>query len=233
MKKVPFSMLLVSATILVFGILACKHELLFDPGPEIPPIPATNACSPDTSYYVNDVKPIIISNCAMAGCHDNITAADGIRLTTYNYIMSTVRAGDASRSKLYKSIIKTNDERMPPAPMPALTAAQKLLVKKWIDQGAKNNICVGRCDSTVFTFAGAVKPLMDNKCVGCHNPSNLGGNIDLSTYAGIKTVALNGKLLGSIKQQVGFSPMPPGGNKLSDCEIAQVNKWITNGTLNN
>jgi cytochrome c553 len=117
--------------------------------------------------------------------------------------------------------------------MPALTTVQKSIIQKWINQGAKNNACAGRCDSTVFTFSGAVKPLIDNKCVGCHNASNLGGGIDLSTYATVKVVALNGKLLGSIKQQSGFSAMPKNGNKLSDCEITQVNKWITAGALNN
>ena len=117
--------------------------------------------------------------------------------------------------------------------MPALTAAQKTLIAKWITQGAKNNNCTGRCDTAIFTFTGAVKSLMDNKCVGCHNPSSLGGNIDLSTYNGVKAVALNGKLYGSVAQQSGYSSMPKNGFKLSDCEIGQIQKWISAGSLNN
>ena len=74
---------------------------------------------------------------------------------------------------------------------------------------------------------------MDRKCVGCHNPSNLGGNIDLSTYIAVRTVALNGKLYGSVAQQPGYSPMPKNSPKLSDCEIKQVQKWIAAGSLNN
>jgi hypothetical protein len=177
--------------------------------------------------------PMLASNCNMAGCHDNITHADGVNLTTYNNIIRYLVPGNASQSKLYRMVIRTDNERMPPPPAPALSAAQKVLLQKWIDQGAKNNSCTGRCDTATFTFSGAVKPIIDNKCLGCHNATNAGGNIDLSTHAGVKTVALNGKLYGSIAQLTGYSPMPKGAAKLSDCEIIQVRKWIAAGTLNN
>jgi uncharacterized membrane protein len=230
-RALSFAIIIIAIS--AFAVLACRHQPPFDTGTVLPPNTSTAPCSSDTAYFVNDVMPIITSNCAMAGCHDNLTAKEGIRLTSYNGVMSIVRAGNATGSDLYKEIIKTSSGRMPPPPMPALTTVQKSIIQKWINQGAKNNACAGRCDSTVFTFSGAVKPLIDNKCVGCHNASNLGGGIDLSTYATVKVVALNGKLLGSIKQQSGFSAMPKNGNKLSDCEITQVNKWITAGALNN
>lgn len=224
---------------MLFILNACRHDALFNNdgsgggGTGGGGVVSPNPCSPDTAYFVNDVMPIIASNCAMSGCHDNVTHADGVRLTTYTQIMNYVRAGDAANSKLYKEVIKTGSERMPPPPMPALTTAQKTIIQKWINQGAKNNSCAGRCDTAVFTYNGAVKPIMDNKCVGCHNPSNLGGSVDVSTYTAVKTVALNGKLIGSITHQPGFSPMPKNAAKLSDCEITQVQKWIAAGTLNN
>jgi hypothetical protein len=31
----------------------------------------------------------------------------------------------------------------------------------------------------------------------------------------------------------GYSAMPKGGNKLADCQITQVQKWIQAGALNN
>ena len=229
---------LLTAMLLILN--ACRHEALFpDDGTGGGGtgggggIVSGNPCSPDTAYFVNDVMPIIASNCAMSGCHDNVTHADGVRLTTYTQVMNYVVAGNASNSKLYKEIIKTGSERMPPPPMPALTAAQKTAIQKWINQGAKNNSCAGRCDTAVFTYSGAIKPLMDNKCTGCHNPSNLGGSIDVSTYTAVKTIALNGKLVGSITHQPGFSPMPKNAAKMSDCEITQVQKWIAAGTPNN
>ena len=124
-------------------------------------------------------------------------------------------------------------EKMPPAPMAPLTATQKALIQKWINQGAKNNNCAGNCDTAIFTFNAAVKPIVDTKCVGCHNPASLGGNIDLSTYTAVRISALTGKLYGSIAHQPGYSPMPKNSAKLSDCEITQVQKWIAAGSLNN
>jgi hypothetical protein len=217
---------------------ACRHQLdTMVPGSTgggggyVPP-PAVSNCSPDTVYFVNDVFPIISSNCTMSGCHDNISHAEGVNLTTYARIMQYVKAGNAANSKLYSVITRTG-ERMPPPPMPALTADQKSKIQKWINQGAKNNNCTGRCDTALFTFSGAIKPIMNDKCAGCHNPSNAGGNIDLTTYTGVKAVAANGKLYGSVAQQPGYSPMPKNGIKLSDCEIRQVQKWINGGSLNN
>jgi cytochrome c553 len=182
---------------------------------------------------VNDIMPLIASNCTMSGCHDAITHADGVNLTTYDKIVRYVSPGNASGSKLYKEVIRTDGDRMPPPPMPAFTTAQKTLLQKWINQGAKNNSCSGRCDTATFTYSGAIKPLMDAKCTGCHNPGNLGGNIDVSTYAALKVIALNGKLYGSVAHQSGFSAMPKNAAKLSDCEITQVQKWITAGSQNN
>jgi mono/diheme cytochrome c family protein len=170
----------------------------------------------------------------MSGCHDAITSADDVNLTNYTNIMKYVRAGNASRSELYQVMIETDPgDRMPPPPMSPLSSAQLAKIQKWINQGAKNNSCVGACDTTAFTYNAVIKPMMETKCVGCHKPGNLGGNIDLSTYAATKIVAINGKLLGSISHQVGYSPMPKNGAKLQDCEITQVRKWINAGSLNN
>ncbi|MBM3431411.1 MAG: hypothetical protein FJX92_00230 [Bacteroidetes bacterium] len=211
------------------GLIACRHQPLLPNGGAT----ISANCSTDTVYFVNDVLPLLQSNCAMSGCHDNGTAADGVRMTNYANILEEVKPGNANDSKLYKVIIRTDNERMPPPPRAAFTSAQKALIQKWINQGAKNNMCLSRCDTNSFTYAGAVKPLIDTKCVGCHSPGNLGGGIDLSTYTGTRSVALNGKLYGSIAQLSGFSPMPKNSAKLSTCEIRQAQRWIQAGVLNN
>ena len=116
----------------LFILNACRHEIL-NPGNgsggggtggggNLPP---TSNCNPASVYFVNDIMPLISSNCTMSGCHDNITHADGVNLTTYTKIMGYVRPGDAANSKLYKVIIKTDGDRMPPPPMAPMTTAQK------------------------------------------------------------------------------------------------------------
>lgn len=216
---------------LALAFTSCKHEI-----PDIsdidtvPPAVSIN-CSTDSVYFVNTIKPLIISNCAMAGCHDAISRAEGINLTTYNGIMREVIAGNASKSSLYKYMVRTDKDRMPPPPMAAFSANQLTQVRNWINQGAKNNGC-SSCDSTDIKFSTAVKVIIQNKCQGCHNPNSLGGGIDLSTYTGIKASALSGKLVGSISWATGFSKMPQTA-KLPDCEITQIQKWVAAGSLNN
>lgn len=238
MKKWLFSKKSILGMALLVTLYACVHELPFPKGTTTsgggggtvtPPAPVS--CSPDTVYFQNTILPLLNSSCAMAGCHDAITHKEGINLTTYASIMSTggVKAGYPGKSKLYSVIA---DNSMPPKGSTALTADQKALISKWITQGALNNVCNG-CDTSAFTFSGSIAPMMNTYCKGCHNSSNLSAGIDLSSYAGIKTVALNGKLIGSISHASGYVAMPQGGAMLSSCQITQVQKWINAGTPNN
>ncbi|GAB2813943.1 c-type cytochrome domain-containing protein [Ferruginibacter profundus] len=233
MKKCKLFLLTVFVFILFSAIISCKHEIQLTEA-QIQITGGTQTCSADTVYFQNKVLPLLNSGCAMSGCHDAITHKEGVNLTTYAKIFSTggVLPGNPANSKLYKVIIKSGSDRMPPAPAPAFTQAQKDIIYNWILQGAKNNAC-NDCDTAVITYSGATAPIVNTYCKGCHNPSSLGGGIDLSTYAGIKTIAANGKLMGSITHASGFIAMPQGGSKLSDCRIQQIQKWIAAGALNN
>ncbi|MDP2336331.1 MAG: c-type cytochrome domain-containing protein [Bacteroidota bacterium] len=211
---------------------ACKHEIpAFPDADTSTPSVITISCSTDSVYFANTIQPLLVSGCAMSGCHDAITHKEGINLTTYTGVMKEVNAGNASNSSLYKSMVRTDDERMPPSPAAAFTADQLTKVRSWINQGAKNNGC-NSCDTTSFKFTATIKPLIQTKCQGCHNPASLGGGIDLSTYAGIKSSAASGKLYGSVIWANGFFKMPQN-SKLPACEITQIKKWIAAGSLNN
>ncbi len=214
-------------------IYSCKHDIPLNTY-EAPITGGTQTCSTDTVYFQNKILPLLNSGCAMSGCHDAITHKEGVNLTSYSKIMSTggVRPGYPANSKLYTVLSKSGSDRMPPPPAAAFTTAEKALINKWILQGAFNNSC-NDCDTTMFTYSGAVAPVMNTYCKGCHNPSSLGGGIDVSTYAAVKSITLNGKLMGSIKHSAGYIAMPQGSTKLSDCRIEQIQKWITAGTLNN
>jgi cytochrome c553 len=89
------------------------------------------------------------------------------------------------------------------------------------------------CGAIVFTYSGAVASLLTTYCTRCHNATTTRAGINLSNYDGVKTVALNGKLLGSIKKETGYKPMPPGTTKLPDCQIRQIEKWVQAGAANN
>ena len=193
---------------------------------------SANNCSIDTVYFNKDIEPLIISGCAMAGCHDAITKAEGVVLNSYVNIAKYVISGNFSGSKLYSVLVKTGNARMPLPPLPAFNSTQLKMVEKWITQGAKNNACFG-CDSSNFKYSTAIQPLLQTKCIGCHNNASPGGGIDLSSYTLVKNAVASGRLWGSINQDPGFSPMPKGMAKFSACELAQFKKWISAGALNN
>ena len=91
------------------------------------------------------------------------------------------------------------------------------------------------CDLTNVTFSGTVKPILQASCFSCHSNSNAsssGGGIMLENYADLKSSA-SGRLMGAVNHVSGYSAMPKGGGKLTDCEISQLQKWIDNGVLNN
>lgn len=228
---------LAMSVLVLIPILSCKHqlpELDNPPGGSNPP--ATSTCSPDSVYFQQQVLPIFVSNCAMPGCHDNISHEGGLVLTTYSGIVAGgVRGGNPGNSKIYKVIITTDaGDRMPPPPRNPLPKEQVDLIYKWIVQGATNNSCVNSvCDTASVTYSVSIKPIITTKCQGCHSSSSPGGGIDLSTYNGIKTIVNNGKLWGSVNFITGFSPMPKNGTRLSTCELAKIKKWIDAGSPNN
>lgn len=214
-------------------LVGCKHDSVAPPGNN-PDLSSKDPCHPDTVYFENDVLPLIVSSCATSGCHDAITAEEDVVLDNYKNIMKEVKKGNAKKSELYKVLSESGDERMPPPPYASFTNQQKQLIGDWIDQGAIENKCQGECDTTVFTFSGGIQPIINKYCVGCHNSNSKQGNVALHTYDLVKLSADDGSLLGSIKGD-GFELMPPGdpsSNRVPDCQITVIEKWIKNNAPN-
>jgi len=94
------------------------------------------------------------------------------------------------------------------------------------------------CDTTNVSYAGTVKPIIDQHCLSCHSGGAPSAGISLETYDDIASAAAipegsYGSLLGVVKHSSGNSAMPKGANKLSDCNILRIEKWINDGTNNN
>jgi cytochrome c5 len=212
---------------------SCIHDPFIDPNSLNGGEPSTPGCVYNGEVcFESSVLPIFVSSCAMSGCHNASSQREGYVLDSYtNILRRGITPGSATSSKLYKVLFATGEDRMPPNG--SLTLAQKDSIKVWINQGAKNTTnCNCTCDDTQFTYAAIIQPLINTFCVGCHKAGSLGGNIDLSTYAKVKTQVDNGKLLGSVTHTSGYVAMPQGG-KLEDCQISQIQKWIDAGALNN
>ncbi len=221
-----------SVVVFLALLVGCKYESIV---PAQPLVESTN-CSTDTVYFVQQVAPLLNSACATAGCHDAISHKDDVQMTDHYSIIQEVKIGNPEDSKLYKSITDNDpNDRMPQAPASPLTTAQIDLIYKWIKQGAKNNSCEDKstCDTSNVTYKAVIEPMIATYCKGCHNPNNLSGGIDVSTWAKLQPTVKSGAFLGSILHNGGYSPMPKGGNMLSTCNINKIKSWLNKGALNN
>ncbi len=106
-----------------------------------------------------------------------------------------------------------------PPPYNPLNTDQIQQIRTWINQGAKNNVCHDGCDTTQLTFSETIWPMMQSYCTGCHSSVSPGGGI---------VIAGNGSLMGSIRYESAYSPMPVN-QALSECSITQLQKWIDDG----
>jgi hypothetical protein len=217
-------------------INACKHEPLQQIDP--PNVPTGAVCDPSVVYFQNQVLPILISNCTESGCHNPQDHEEGIVLSSYESVMSTVkhiRTTDWSENKLIESLLESDIEDRMPLNKPPLNSSQINLIKRWIEQGALNNACnesAGVCDSIGgATYTLFISPLIQAKCKGCHSGSNPQGGIKLSTYAEIKTQALSGRLYDSVTRPSNW--MPKGGAMLDDCSMVKLKNWIDAGAQEN
>ncbi len=223
-----------TAFVFIWALLwlgSCTHKpgVYYNNTPKV-----SNNCSPDTVYFQNDIQPLLNSTCAMTGCHDAVTGKEGIVLTDYAAVMKTggINLQNPTDSKIYRVLNNGGDDVMPPGPITPWNNSQKDALLTWISQGALNNACIDSvCDTTNVTFARSVVPIFQKYCYGCHSSSNSSGGVDLTNFNQLSVLIGNGSLLGSIRHDAGFIPMPVGGNKLSKCEIETIAIWARDTTL--
>lgn len=94
-----------------------------------------------------------------------------------------------------------------------------------------------------MTYDEQVLPIFRNTCNNCHNPDKKKAGLDLTTYQSTLQGSENGKVVqsgntgGSLLlkcvKQIDDPKMPPKGDKLSDQDIATLEKWIAGQLLEN
>lgn len=90
-----------------------------------------------------------------------------------------------------------------------------------------------KCNTENVSFSQTVMPVITNNCVSCHSGSAPSGGVSLSNYAEVVASVDGGRFLGAIRHESGFSAMPQGAAKLSDCNISRIEAWIEQGKKNN
>lgn len=181
--------------------------------------------------YDRDIQPILMSSCAVSGCHNAITHKEGIDFSSYAKTLQTITAGNPTSSKLYHAITATpgTENFMPPVPYSPLSKTAIDTIYSWIKHGGLNEECASPCDTTgTIGYTSHIKSIIDLSCASCHGTNSPSGGIQLLTASDVQAVAKTGKLLGAVKRMSGFKAMPPT-YALSTCEVRQIELWINQG----
>ena len=91
------------------------------------------------------------------------------------------------------------------------------------------------CSTDTVTYSSTVHTIMAQSCAisGCHDAASQSGGVILDAYTGVAAVATDGRLMGTVNHASGYTAMPQNASKLPDCQIAQLQQWVTNGAPNN
>lgn len=111
-----------------------------------------------------------------------------------------------------------------------------LLISGLVTTGCKYNSeeALYACSSADVRYSTTVANILTEfSCRNCHNNFTTPRGVNLDSYAGVKAEVINGRLYGAINHDPGFSPMPQGSPKLSDCNIKKIKAWIDAGAPNN
>lgn len=88
---------------------------------------------------------------------------------------------------------------------------------------------VNTCDPELAdTYQTVTKNIVLLNCYSCHNNKRKDGGVNLASYELVKSVVQSGKLMGAIRHENNYEPMPPN-SKLKDCDISQIQDWIDAG----
>jgi hypothetical protein len=93
----------------------------------------------------------------------------------------------------------------------------------------------GNCDVSSVTYSATVSKIMQLNCAlsGCHDANTASGGYALDSYNGVAAAANSGALIGAVKHDNNYSPMPQNAAQLDACTINKLQTWVTAGALNN
>jgi hypothetical protein len=89
------------------------------------------------------------------------------------------------------------------------------------------------CDTTNVTYSLLVEPIIAQNCYACHSAIDPSSGISLEGYANLKKQVDDERLIGAIRHQSGYSPMPKDAPALSECNILKIEKWVAEGAQDN
>ena len=89
------------------------------------------------------------------------------------------------------------------------------------------------CNTNDISYNDNIVQILQSNCLSCHDALSQNGNVNLEGYDNVKLYIDNGRLIGAIRHEDGYSTMPQGTSKLSKCTIDRIQAWVDAGAPNN
>jgi len=86
------------------------------------------------------------------------------------------------------------------------------------------------CDTSAVTWTLDIQPMVNGHCSGCHNGTQ---QFDISTYASVKAIVIDGRMMQAMSMMQGMPKKMPPGYSLPDCTLLKTQLWIDQGALEN
>ena len=228
--------LLTALSFLALTNVQCRHDGL-------------NVSALKPVCFDTEIAPIFLNKCAT--CHGQGDNRGGLRLNDYTTILKSVIPFNAQKSKAYLAITGKGFTQLMP-PDGALSENERILIRVWIDQGAKNTVCYTppSVDTTGnggggSTFGGSgsqvcfqrdILPVLLSSCgtKGCHDQTTHAEGYTITSYSSVMTklVKAGSPSTSRLYTSIANNSMPRGSiAKLTQAVKDSVYNWIKNGAI--
>ena len=224
--------LLIVPALFLLILIQCRHD-------------GINVTTLAPVCFDTEIAPIFLNKCAT--CHNQGRSKGGFGFYDYNSIVGSVTPYDAQKSKAYMAITGKGFTQLMP-PNAALSENERILIRVWIDQGAKNTICTippvtpgisgnpSSASGEIVCFQRDILPVLLSSCgtTGCHEATTRREGYNITSYASVMTnlVKAGSPNSSRLYTSIANNNMPPNSYaKLSTAVKDSVFNWIKNGAL--
>ncbi|GAA4828520.1 c-type cytochrome domain-containing protein [Algivirga pacifica] len=188
------------------------------------------ACDTINITYSTHIQPML-NGCV--SCHNTSNPSAGIDLSTEEKVIEVALDQSKGDPGLLLGAITgvKGFLKMPPEESSPFSDCDITQLSIWIKKQTPV-VTAPDCDTTSLSYDLDIKPILQSNCLSCHSENTQRGGIDLSTEEKVLSVAQNtskgaeGLLIGAITKTEGYSPMPPSGSPLSDCQVSKITAWV-------
>ena len=85
---------------------------------------------------------------------------------------------------------------------------------------------VDLCSVNEISYTKHIKPLINEKCISCHNNNFAYGNLNFQDYNVLNNPKVNKQIIKVIKLELGDPNLMPPNLPLDQCQIKLLENWL-------